>query len=352
MEYRYLGKSGLKVPVLSFGTATFGGSDDFFKAWGSTDVQQARRLVEICLDSGLNFFDTANVYSLGAAEEILGQALGSKRSGVLISTKATMPMGPLPNDYGSSRQHLLASCEESLRRLKTDHIDLFHMHAMDQHTPVEETLRALDELVQSGKVRYIACSNFSAWHLMKSLSTSERLGLARYVAHQLYYSLVGRDIEWELLPLGLDQGVGTIVWSPLAGGALSGRIRRHQPPLKDTRLGQIRFVHYDSETLYKVVDVLDTISRERDKTIPQVALNWILRKPTVSNIIVGARNEEQLKQNLGTLGWSLTDDEVKRLDQASAPEAPYPTWHQQGFPQLISPFPSIGSEIRIESKSE
>lgn len=339
MEHRRLGKSGLNVPVFSFGTATFGGGGDFFKAWGSTDVKEAKRLVDVCLDAGLNFFDTADVYSRGAAEEILGAALEGRHSRALISTKATFTMGEGPNDRGSSRFHLIRSCEASLKRLRADHIDLYHMHGFDAFTPVEETLRALDDLVTSGKVRYIACSNFSAWHLMKSLAVSDKYGWSRYVAHQVYYSLVGRDIEFEHLPLALDQGVGTIVWSPLAGGALSGKIRRNKPAPKDSRLGQIQFVKYDEETLYRVVDVLDSIAKERGKTIPQVALNWVLRKPTVSNIIVGARNEEQLVQNLGALGWKLTEQEVALLDAASEPAVPYPYWHQKWSPELIPNLP-------------
>ncbi|HEX7673627.1 MAG TPA: aldo/keto reductase [Bdellovibrio sp.] len=341
MEYRRLGQSGLQVPVLSFGTATFGGGNEFFKAWGSTDVQEAKRLVDICLDAGLNLFDTANVYSRGQAEEILGKAIEGKRNQLLISTKATFPMTDAPNDFGSSRQHLTESVEASLRRLGVDHIDIFHMHGMDSHTPVEETLHTLDDLIRAGKIRYIACSNFSGWHLMKSLSASEKHGWAKYVAHQTYYSLVGRELEWELMPLALDQGVGTIVWSPLAGGALSGKIRRDKPAPKDSRLGQISFVPYNSEILYNVVDVLDAIGKERNKTIPQVALNWILRRPTISNIVVGARNEEQLKQNLGAIGWSLTAEEVARLDAASDTPRIYPYWHQQGFPQLMKSLPAI-----------
>jgi aryl-alcohol dehydrogenase-like predicted oxidoreductase len=343
MEYRRLGNSGLMVPVLSFGTATFGGAGDFFKAWGSTDVAEAKRLVNLCMENGINFFDTANGYSAGAAEEILGQAIQGRRHEMLLSTKSTFPTGTGANDYGSSRKHVTEQCEASLKRLKTDYIDVYHMHGMDAHTPVEETLHTLHDLVQSGKVRYIACSNFSAWHLMKSLSVSERDSLTRYVAHQIYYSLVGRDVEWELLPLGVDQGVGTIVWSPLAGGALSGKIRRDSPPAKDSRLGQIKFVQYDDETLYKVVDVLDGIAKERNKTIPQVALNWLLRKPTVANIVVGARNEEQLKQNFGAVGWKLSNEEVARLDQASQPAVPYPYWHQKGFPMLVRELPSVAN---------
>jgi len=343
MEFRRLGNSGLNVPVLSYGTATFGGGGEFFKAWGSTDVAEARRLVNLCMDAGLNFFDTANVYSQGVAEEILGQAIEGKRNQMLISTKATFPMGEGMNDYGSSRQHLIRACEDSLKRMKIDHIDLYHMHGMDSLTPVEETLEALETLVQSGKVRYIACSNFSAWHLMKSLSTSERLGLSRYVAHQIYYSLVGREAEWELLPLGWDQGVSSMVWSPLAGGALSGKISREKSPPKDSRLGQISFVKYDEETLFNVVDVLEVIAEERGKSVSQIALNWLLRKPTVANIVVGARNEEQLKQNLGAIGWSLTPQEVARLDKAGEPPVPYPYWHQQGFAMMRKPLPTYVS---------
>lgn len=339
MEHRRLGHSGLQVPVFSFGTATFGGKGDFFKAWGSTDVAEAKRMVDICLEHGLNFFDTADGYSAGAAEEILGEALVGRRNRTLISTKATFPTGEGPNDYGSSRFHITENVEASLKRLRTDHIDVYHMHGFDSHTPVEETLRTLDNLVTSGKVRYIACSNFSGWHLMKSLSVSERYGWSRYIAHQAYYSLVGREFEWELMPLGLDQGVGTIVWSPLAGGALSGKIRRNQPAPKDSRLGQIKFVSYEDEVLYRVVDVLDEIAKERGKTIPQVALNWILRRPTISNIVVGARNEEQLKQNFGALGWKLTEAEVAKLDAASETRVLYPYWHQKGFPQLSPPLP-------------
>jgi aryl-alcohol dehydrogenase-like predicted oxidoreductase len=341
MESRRLGRSGLSVPVLCFGTATFGGVGDFFKAWGSTDVAGARRMVDLCLDAGLTMFDTADGYSLGAAEEILGQALEGRRDRALISTKATFPIGNGANAYGSSRQHILAQCDGSLRRLRTDRIDLYYMHGMDLRTPIEETLRLLDDLVSSGKVRYIGCSNFAAWHLMRSLSLSERHGWHRYIAHQAYYSLVGRDVEWELMPLGVDQGVGTVVWSPLAGGALGGRIRRGSPAPRDTRIGQISFVPYETELLHRVVDELDGIARERGKLVPQVALNWLLRKPTVASIVIGARTEEQLRQNLGAVGWSLTAEEVARLDAASAPRVPYPTWHQREFPQLIPTLPGM-----------
>lgn len=336
MEHRQLGASGLRIPVLSFGTATFGGGNEFFKAWGSTQVEEARRLIDICLDAGVTLFDTANTYSQGLSEEILGKALEGRRGEVLLSTKATFPMGDDPNGYGSSRQSLVKACEDSLRRLSTDHIDLYHMHGFDAHTPVEETLRTLDNLVQSGKVRYIACSNFSGWHLMKSLSVSERYGWARYVGHQAYYSLANREFEWELLPLGLDQGVGTIVWSPLSAGLLSGKIRRGQPLPESSRLAQGggQGPKVPDERLFAIVDVLDEIAAETGKTVAQVALNWLLQRPTVVNLVIGARNEEQLRQNLAAVGWNLTPDQVARLDAASDTEPIYPYWHQRRFPML------------------
>jgi len=337
MEYRTLGKSGLKIPVFNFGTATFGGGNEFFKAWGSTDVKEATRLVDICIEAGVNFFDTANGYSNGMAEDILGQALGKKRSEVLISTKATFPTGEGPNDQGSSRFHILRSCEESLKRLRTDYIDIYYMHGFDAVTPVEETLRTLDDLVQSGKVRYIGCSNFSGWHLMKSLSISEKYGWNKYVAHQVYYSLVGRELEWELMPLGLDQGVGTVVWSPLAGGALTGKIRRGKPAPADSRVGTIDFVPVEQEKLFKIVDVMDGIAKETGKSIAQISLNWLLQRPSVSSIVIGARNEEQLKQNLGALNWKLSAAHVAKLDEASSVQRTYPYWHQSWFPKLNPP---------------
>jgi len=338
MEYRQLGNSGLRVPVLSFGTATFGGGNEFFKAWGSTQVNEATRMVELCLDAGVSLFDTSNVYSAGAAEEILGRAISGLRDRVLISTKATFPMGEGINDYGSSRIHLIKACEDSLKRLGTDHIDIYHMHGFDAHTPVEETLKALDLLVSSGKVRYIACSNFSGWHLMKSLSVSERCGWSKYIAHQAYYSLLNRDFEWELMPLGIDQGVGTMVWSPLASGKLSGKYRRNEPMPANARVAQggspVKGVAEDDERLYGIVDVLDELVEETGKTHTQIALNWLLQRPTVSNIIIGARNEEQLKQNLGAVGWKLDLAQIKRLDAASEVLPAYPYWHQRQFPML------------------
>jgi aryl-alcohol dehydrogenase-like predicted oxidoreductase len=336
MEYRQLGASGLRIPVLSYGTATFGGGNEFFKAWGNTQVEEARHLIDICLEAGVNLFDTANGYSDGMAEEILGKALEGRRQEVLISTKATFPTGEGPNDYGSSRLHLIRACEDSLRRLGTDYIDIYHMHGFDAHTPVEETLRTLDQLVQSGKVRYIACSNFSGWHLMKSLSVSERYGWARYVGHQAYYSLAHREFEWELMPLAQDQGVGTIVWSPLSAGLLSGKIRRGQPIPESSRLAQGggQGPQVPDERLFAIVDVLDEIAAETDKTVPQVALNWLLQRPTVVNLVIGARNEEQLRQNLAAAGWNLSPEQVVRLDAASDTMPVYPYWHQRRFPML------------------
>jgi aryl-alcohol dehydrogenase-like predicted oxidoreductase len=331
MEYRQLGASGLKVPILSFGTATFGGGNEFFKAWGNTQVDEAKKLINLCLDAGVNFFDTANVYSRGTSEEILGKALEGLRNDVLISTKATFTMGDGANDYGSSRFHLINQCEASLRRLNTDHIDVYHMHGFDGTTPVEETLRALDDLVTSGKIRYIACSNFSGWHLMKSLSASERYGWSRYIAHQAYYSLLNREFEWELMPLGIDQKVSTIVWSPLASGQLSGKFRKGQPTPENTRTVQggshgpaTNFKH-----LYNIVDALDEVAQETGKSVAQVSLNWLLQRPTVANLVIGARNEEQLKQNLAAIGWNLTTDQVKKLDAASEVAPIYPYWHQR-----------------------
>lgn len=331
MEYRQLGGSGLRVPVLSFGTATFGGGNEFFKAWGSTQVDEARQLVNLCLDAGVNFFDTANVYSAGMAEGILGEALEGLRNKVLISTKATFKIGDDVNGYGSSRYHLVNQCEDSLRRLKTDHIDVYHMHGFDANTPVEETLKTLEHLVQSGKVRYIACSNFSGWHLMKSLSVSERYGWSKYIAHQAYYSLLSREFEWELMPLGIDQKIGTIVWSPLSGGQLTGKFKRNQPLPEGSRYDQ-QGSHGpapDPEFLYGIVDVLEAIAEETGKSVAQVSLNWLLQRPTVNNIIIGARNEAQLKQNLAAVGWNLSADQVKRLDAASDKPTSYPYWHQR-----------------------
>ncbi len=337
MEFRRLGHSGLKVPVLCFGTATFGGNGEFFKAWGATDVAEATRLVDVCLDAGVNLFDTADVYSQGMSEEILGQAIAGRRDKVLISTKATFPMGNGPNDLGSGRGHLVHACEASLKRLGTDYIDIYHLHGFDALTPIEETLDTLNTLVRTGKVRYIACSNFSGWHLMKSLAIADKYGWSRYVAHQVYYSLIGRDYEQELMPLGIDQGVGAIVWSPLGWGRLTGKIRRGSPLPAESRLHKTAAngPQVDDEYMYKVIDALDEVAKETGKPLPQVALNWLLQRPTVATVIIGARNETQLKQNLAAAEWNLTPEQVARLDAASKARAPYPYWHQRQFPALV-----------------
>jgi aryl-alcohol dehydrogenase-like predicted oxidoreductase len=337
MEYRELGSSGLKVPVLSFGTATFGGEGDFFSAWGDTNVEQARRLIDICMDAGINFFDTANVYSLGLSEEILGAVVKGFRSKVILSTKGTFPMSD-PKDFGSSRSNIIHYCEDSLKRLQTDYIDVYHLHGFDATTPVDETLEALDELIKAGKIRHIACSNFSGWHLMKSLSVSERNSWARYTAHQVYYSLLSRDFEWELMPLAKDQNVGTIVWSPLSSGRLSGKYRRDNALPINARIAKggspIPDEALSDERLYQIVDVLDEIAEETNKTVSQIAVNWLLQRPTVSSIIIGARTEEQLEENLGSVGWNLSLDQIKRLDAVSELTPPYPYWHQNRFPML------------------
>jgi aryl-alcohol dehydrogenase-like predicted oxidoreductase len=331
MEYRQLGGSGFKVPVLSFGTGTFGGKGEFFAAWGSSDVKEATRLIDICLDAGLTLFDSADIYSAGAAEKVLGEAIKGRRNQVLISTKATFRSGPGANDVGSSRFHLTQAIEGSLKRLQTDYIDLFQLHGFDALTPIDEVLSTLDDFVRAGKIRYIGCSNFSGWHLMKSLAIADRYNLPRHVAHQAYYSLIGREYEWELMPLGLDQNVGALVWSPLGWGRLTGKIRRGQPLPATSRLPKTADMGppVDDEYLYKVVDALDEVAQETGKNVPQIALNWLLQRPTVASVIIGARNEEQLKQNLGAVGWALTPDQIKKLDAASDRPLTYPYWHQR-----------------------
>jgi len=338
MEYRSLGRSGLKVPELCFGTGTFGAGNEFFKAWGETQEIEARKLIDVCMEAGCNFFDTADVYSDGASETVLGKAIAHlKREDVLISTKATFRQGVLtgPNQVGSSRWHLINALEASLKRLGTDYVDVYHMHAFDATTPVEETLNTLDKMVREGKVRYIACSNFSGWHLMKSLSVSERYGWARYVGHQVYYSLIGRDYEWELMPLALDQGVGALVWSPLGWGRLTGKIRRGEPLPENSRLQEKSVVDAgpqpDEAYMHRVIDAIDEVAAETGKTVPQIALNWLLRRPTVSTLVIGARDEKQLRANLASVGWELTMEQVARLDAASDPKLAYPYWHQRQF---------------------
>ena len=326
MEHRHLGNSGFKVPALGFGAGTFGGQGPLFSAWGNTDVDGARRIVDICLDAGVNLFDSADVYSSGASESILGAAVKGRRDKVILSTKLSLRAGDGPNDVGSSRHHLIAGTDAALERLGTDYIDLLQLHAFDAMTPVEQVLRTLDDLVRAGKVRYIGVSNFSGWQLMKSLAASDRLGLSRYVANQTYYSLAGRDYEWELMPLAIDQGVGAIVWSPLGWGRLTGKIRRGRPLPAGSRLHDTAGFAppVDDERLYRVIDAMDQVAEETGKTLPQIALNWLLRRPTVASVLIGARDEEQLKQNLGALGWQLTREQVAKLDAASAVTPPYP----------------------------
>lgn len=342
MDYRSLGKSGLRVPVLSFGAGTFGGSGPLFGNWGNSDATEARRLVDICLEAGVNLFDTADVYSDGASEEVLGEAIRGRRDAVLISTKTSLPLGDGPNEAGSSRFRLIRSVEDALRRLQTDYIDLLQLHAFDAGTPAEEVLSTLDTLVRAGKVRYVGVSNFSGWQIMKSLAVADRYGWPRYVANQVYYSLVGRDYEWDLMPLGQDQGLGALVWSPLGWGRLTGRIRRGAPLPEGSRLHETAGFGppVDDEHLYRVVDALDAVAGETGKTVAQVALNWLLQRPTVASVIIGARNEAQLRQNLGAVGWSLTDEQVQRLDEASNVAAPYPHFpyrRQEAFARLNPP---------------
>ncbi|CAD5259584.1 Predicted oxidoreductase [Bosea sp. 62] len=342
MDYRYLGRSGLKVPALSFGAGTFGGQGPLFSAWGTSDAKEATRLVDICLEAGVNLFDTADVYSNGASEEVLGAAIKGRRDKVLISTKLTLPMGDGPNDAGSSRSRLIDGTEAALRRLGSDHIDLLQLHAFDAFTPIEEVLSTLDALVRAGKIRQIGVSNFAGWQLMKSLALAEKHGFPRYVAHQVYYSLVGRDYEFDLMPLGLDQGVGALVWSPLGWGRLTGKIRRGQALPEGSRLHQTADFGppVDDEKLYAIVDVLDALAKETGKTVPQIAINWLLQRPTVASVIIGARNEQQLRDNLGAVGWTLTPEQIARLDKASATVPPYPAFpyhRQEGFARLNPP---------------
>ncbi len=339
METRFLGRSGLEVPVLAFGTMTFGGGERFVHM-GNADVEEARRLVDVCLEAGLNLFDTADVYSVGRSEEVLGAAIGrERRDEVLIATKAFGRMGPGVHDTGLSRQHLVRACEESLRRLGTDRIDLYQVHSFDLLTPVEETLQALDDLVRAGKVRYVGCSNHAGWQLQKALDIAARDRLTRYVSQQVYYSLLHRDTENELIPAALDNGVGILVWSPLSFGLLGGRYRRGAPKPTDTRLANLDAPGtVDWERLYGIIDALDAIAKGRGKTVAQVALNWLLRRPGVTSVIIGARNEAQLKDNLGAAGWSLSEEEVRRLEEASDLPEPYPYWHQHKYALDRNPF--------------
>ena len=342
MEYRPLGRSGLKVPALSFGAGTFGGTGPLFGNWGTTDAAEARRLLDICLDAGVTLFDTADVYSDGASERVLGEAIRGRRDQMLISTKTGLPMGEGPNQAGTSRLRLVGAVEAALTRLGTDYIDLLQLHAFDAATPVEEVLATLDALIRAGKLRYVGVSNFAGWQIMKSLAASERHGWPRYVANQVYYSLVGRDYEWELMPLGADQGLGALVWSPLGWGRLTGRIRRGAPLPAGSRLNETADFGppVDEERLYRIVEVLDELAGETGRTVPQIAINWLLRRPTVASVILGARNEAQLVDNLGAVGWALEAGQIARLDAASAVTAPYPSFpyrRQAGFARLDPP---------------
>lgn len=341
MEQRFLGRSGFKVPVLGFGAGTFGGEGPLFSAWGNTDAAGARRMVDICLDAGVTLFDTADVYSNGASERILGAALKGRRSSAIVSTKISLRSGTGPNDVGSSRHHLVEAVNAALERLGTDYIDLLQLHAFDAMTPVEQVLSALDDLVRAGKVRYLGASNFAGWQLMKSLAAADRLGVQRYVANQTYYSLIGRDYEWELMPLGLDQGLGAIVWSPLGWGRLTGKLRRGQPLPERSRLHETAAFAppVGDEQLFRVIDAMDEVAAETGKTLPQIAINWLLQRPTVSSVLIGARDEAQLRQNLGATGWQLDASQVARLDAASAAIVPYPYypyWNGQ-FTELSPP---------------
>ncbi|GIH18134.1 aldo/keto reductase [Rugosimonospora africana] len=329
MEYRTLGRSGLRVSVLTMGTMTFGGTGNFANV-GSTDVDEARRQVDMCLAAGINLIDTADVYSAGLSEQIVGEVLRGRRDSVLLATKVRMSMGSGPNDAGLSRHHIISGCEASLRRLGTDHIDLYQVHEWDGVTPLEETLEALDTLVRSGKVRYVGASNYTGWQLMKALGTAERNGLPRFVSQQIYYSLQAREAEYELIPAAIDQGLGVLVWSPLAGGLLGGRYRRdHQPSAGSRQLTEWGEPPvYDRDKLYDTVDVLIDVARAHGVSAAQVALAYLLGRPAVTSLVIGARTSEQLADNLAAADLILDDEERKRLDEASAMPLLYPYWHQ------------------------
>jgi aryl-alcohol dehydrogenase-like predicted oxidoreductase len=329
VEYRNLGRSGLKISVLTMGTMTFGGTGGFASV-GATGVDEARRQVDMCLEAGVNLIDTADVYSNGLSEEIVGEVLDGRRDEVLLATKVRMAMGEGPNDAGLSREHVVSGCEASLRRLRTEHIDLYQVHEWDGVTPLEETLEALDLLVRQGKVRYVGCSNYAGWQLMKALGIADRQGLPRFVSQQIYYSLQSRDAEYELIPAAVDQGLGVLVWSPLAGGLLSGRYRRDQRPDSGSR--QLTDWNeppvYDQEKLHDTVDVLVDIAGQHGVSAARVALAYLLDKPAVTSLVIGARTSAQLADNLAAADLELTADDFRRLDKVSAPVLLYPYWHQ------------------------
>ena len=330
MRMRFLGKTGVKVSELCFGTMTFGGRS-FFKYVGQLGQKEANTLVDMSLEAGINFFDTADVYSEGLSEELLGKALGKRRQSIILATKVRGKMGPGPNDIGLSRHHITEACNASLKRLGTDYIDLYQVHNFDPDTPQEETMRALDDLVRQGKVRYIGCSNYSGWQLMKALAIADKRGWERFVTLQSLYSLLARELENEMVPLCLDQGLGILVWSPLSGGFLSGKYRRGKPQPKGTRLSapQPRFIPHDDEKGFDIVEELDRIAKAHKATVAQAALNYLLAKEGVSSVIIGARTPEQLTDNLKTTDWEMSAEEVSRLDEMSQPAPLYPYWMQK-----------------------
>jgi aryl-alcohol dehydrogenase-like predicted oxidoreductase len=331
VEYRFLGASGLEVSVLSFGTMTLGG-EGRFAAMGQVQVEEARRFVEMSIDAGINLIDTADMYSAGKSEEVLGQALGAQRKEIVLATKVFMRLEPGANKVGLSRRYIVEACEASLRRLGTDYIDLYQAHSFDSFTPLDETLSAFDDLIRSGKVRYVGCSNYSGWHLLKALGVSDRLGIARYISQQINYSLIARDAEQELVPAGIDQKIGIMAWSPLQGGFLSGKFRRGQSSPEESRWNTLDAPAFiDRERLYKIVEALEEIANNRGVSVAQVALNWVTRKPGIDTVVIGARNERQLVDNLAAATWTLTDSEVESLDEVSAVPLNYPYWHQQKF---------------------
>ena len=329
MRYRNLGGSGLKVPALMLGTATFGGGTEFFRKWGTTDVAEATSLVDTALEMGCNMFDTADSYSRGMSEEILGKAVEGRRDKVLLATKVGMPMGEGPNDHGTSRARIIEGCEASLRRLRTDYIDLYQLHSFDALTPVEEMLSAIDYLTRAGKIRYFGVSNYSGWHLMKMLSVADRHALPRPVTQQVYYALTDRDFEWELMPLGVEENVGTLVWSPLAGAKLGGKVGRDKVAPATSRSGTDASWEVPEERLYRITDALEAISAETGASIPRIALAWLLGRPTISSIVIGARNAAQLRDNLAASQLALTSEQIASLDKASAVRPAYPYWHQR-----------------------
>lgn len=331
MEYRLFGGSGLEVSAISFGTMTLGG-EGRFASMGNVQVEEARRHIEICIEAGVNLFDTADIYSFGKSEEVLGKALGAWRKEIVLATKCFARIEPGTNKTGLSRRHIVESCEGSLRRLGTDYIDLYQAHNFDSLTPLDETMRAFDDLIRAGKIRHAGCSNYGGWQLMKALAISDRLGINRYVSQQINYSLLARDAEHDLVPLGLDQRVGIMAWSPLQFGLLSGKFRRGQARPAESRLNSMDAPGtIDEERLYRIVDALAGIAGKRNVSIAQVALNWVMRKPCVDTVIIGARNEQQLRDNLAAADWALTDAEVEALDEVSGLPLPYPYWHQQKF---------------------